>query len=351
MKKVAIVGYAQHPILENAGALNEVELIMPVVHQLFDELGISQNNIDFTCSGSCDYLQGAAFAFVEGLSAIQTNPPIKESHVEMDAAWAMYESMLKIQMGDADTALIYGFGKSSPGRLDSIISLQMDPYYISPLWPDRVSLAAIQARVLLEKNIITPEQMITAIIDARTNSKNNKNALVTELVDKEAYLASKKISTPLNEFDCPPISDGSSAMIIASEEKAYEFTDHPIFIEGIDHRIESSNIGSRDLSKPIGILASIEQLKLEKTKFDVAELHTQFSHEVPYLQSVLNLSDVPTNLSGGPLVGNVMMCAGLDAIGKTYEALKSNDLTNGLAHASSGPCLQHNMLVHLEKKS
>ena len=66
----------------------------------------------------------------------------------------------------------------------------MDPYYISPLWPDRVSLAAIQARVLLEKNIITPEQMITAVIEARTNSKNNKNALVTELVDKEAYLAS-----------------------------------------------------------------------------------------------------------------------------------------------------------------
>ena len=107
MKRVAIVGYAQHPILKNAGALNEVELIMPVVHQLFNDLGISQKDIDFTCSGSCDYLQGAAFAFVEGLSAIQTNPPIKESHVEMDAAWAMYESMLKIQMGDAETALIY----------------------------------------------------------------------------------------------------------------------------------------------------------------------------------------------------------------------------------------------------
>ena len=72
MKRVAIVGYAQHPILKNAGALNEVELIMPVVHQLFNDLGISQKDIDFTCSGSCDYLQGAAFAFVEGLSAIQT---------------------------------------------------------------------------------------------------------------------------------------------------------------------------------------------------------------------------------------------------------------------------------------
>ena len=37
MKRVAIIGYAQHPILKNAGALNEVELIMPVVHQLFND--------------------------------------------------------------------------------------------------------------------------------------------------------------------------------------------------------------------------------------------------------------------------------------------------------------------------
>ena len=39
MKKVAIVGYAQHKILPNAGALNEVELIMPVVHKVFADLG------------------------------------------------------------------------------------------------------------------------------------------------------------------------------------------------------------------------------------------------------------------------------------------------------------------------
>ena len=65
MKKVAVVGYAQHKILPNAGALNEVELIMPVVHKVFNDLGISQDDIGFTCSGSCDYLQGAAFAYVE----------------------------------------------------------------------------------------------------------------------------------------------------------------------------------------------------------------------------------------------------------------------------------------------
>ena len=77
MKDIYIIAYAQNPILADAKAANEVELIMPVVHEVFRQTGLSQKDIDFTCSGSCDYLQGAAFAFVEGLSAIQTNPPIK----------------------------------------------------------------------------------------------------------------------------------------------------------------------------------------------------------------------------------------------------------------------------------
>ena len=350
MKRVAIVGYAQHKILSKAGALNEVELIMPVVHKVFNDLGISQNDIGFTCSGSCDYLQGAAFAFVEGLSAIQTNPPIKESHVEMDAAWALYESMLKIKMGDADTALIYGFGKSSPGNLDSIISLQMDPYYIAPLWPDRVSLAALQAQLLLQQNKITQDEMMGAVIQSRENAASNSNALLTDLLSEQIYNADSLVSSPLRSLDCPPISDGASAMVIASEEKAYEFTDNPIWIEGIDHSIESSNLGSRDLTTSPTIQNAIQNLKLESINFDVAELHTQFSHEVPFLREILNLKNVPTNLSGGPLVGNVMMCAGLDAIGKTFEALTKDQLSNGLAHATSGPCLQHNMVVHLERQ-
>ncbi|MDA9340603.1 lipid-transfer protein [Gammaproteobacteria bacterium] len=351
MKKVAIVGYAQHKILPNAGALNEVELLMPVVHKVFADLGISQDDIGFTCSGSCDYLQGAAFAFVEGLSAIQTHPPIKESHVEMDAAWALYESILKVKMGDAETALVYGFGKSSPGNLDSIISLQMDPYYISPLWPDRVSLAALQARVLLEQKIITAEEMMAAVVESRKHAASNPNALITDLLSEDLYNSNNYKSSPLRALDCPPISDGASAMIIASEDKAFEYTDHPIWIEGIDHRIESSNLGSRDLATSPTIESSAKLLQLENINFDVAELHTQFSHELPFLQKLLNLGDVPINLSGGPLVGNVMMCAGLDAIGKTYESLVKNQLKHGLAHATSGPCLQHNMLVHLERQS
>ena len=54
----------------------------------------------------------------------------------MDGAWALYEAWVKIQTGEADTALVYGYGKSSPGDLRDVLTRQLDPYYLAPLWPD-----------------------------------------------------------------------------------------------------------------------------------------------------------------------------------------------------------------------
>ena len=55
--------------------------------------------------GSLDYLQGGPFAFVAGLDAVGAWPPMRESHVEMDAAWALYEAWVAIQTGEVDSAL------------------------------------------------------------------------------------------------------------------------------------------------------------------------------------------------------------------------------------------------------
>ncbi len=76
--------------------------------------GIDRKQIGFTCSGSCDYLSGGPFVFVQNLEAAAAWPPISESHVEMDGAWALYEAWVRLQEGDIDLALVFGSGKSSP---------------------------------------------------------------------------------------------------------------------------------------------------------------------------------------------------------------------------------------------
>src|ERR671914_2742109 len=150
MRDVAIVSVARAKQVRKERARNEVEILMPVVHEVLEDCGIPKEEIGFTCSGTCDFLAGQPFSFVSALDAVGAWPPIIESHVEMDGAWALYEAWVRLQHGDLDSALVYCFGKSSTGDLGEVLNLQLDPYYVSPLWPDPISLAALQARAFLE---------------------------------------------------------------------------------------------------------------------------------------------------------------------------------------------------------
>src|SRR5512143_2095586 len=157
MRGVAIVSYASAPN-RRAELRNEVEILMPVVHEAVERSGVARP-FDFTCSGSSDFLQGQPFAFVMALDAAGAWPPIAESHVEMDGAWALYEAWVKIQTGMCDSALCFGFGRASMGTLPETLTLQLDPYLVAPLGVDAISLAALQARALLDSGRHTAREM------------------------------------------------------------------------------------------------------------------------------------------------------------------------------------------------
>ncbi len=350
MRDVAIVSFAQSDCVRDAGANNEVELIMPVLRKALDAAGLeSAQDVDFTCSGSCDYLQGAAFAFVAGVDALGAVPPIKESHVEMDAAWALYEAWLKIQMGHAESALLYGFGKSSPGELPNVLSLQLDPYYLTPLWVDSISMAAMQARTMLDAGDITEADMAEVVARSRRNAKNNPHAQlkgdysVDQLLEEPTYLS------PLRKHDCCPISDGACAMVICTVEKAKEWGKPYAVIKGIDHRIETHHLGARDLTRSVSTEKAAEAAGVAKGKVDVAEIYAPFSHQEIILKKALGLDDnTDINPSGGVLAGNLMMASGLSRIGEVAMRIIKGEAQRGVAHATSGPCLQQNLVTVLE---
>lgn len=350
MQKIAIVAYSQSHCVPQAGASNEVELIMPRLREVFEQAGLRNvQDVDFVCSGSCDYLQGAAFAFVSGVDALGAVPPIKESHVEMDAAWALYESILKIRMGHAESALVYGFGKSSPGELPIVLSQQLDPYYLAPLWVDSVSLAAMQARLMLDSGSISEADMAAVVARSRSNALNNPKAQLAAQISVEELLQEEEFVAPLRKHDCCPVSDGASAMIICTEEKAKEWGKPYALISGIDHRIETHNLGMRDLTDSPSTRAAAVGAGAGSGNIDVAELYAPFSHQEIILSRALGLGEeTQVNPSGGVLAGNLMMASGLSRIGEVFNRIISGDATRGLAHATSGPCLQHNLVAVIE---
>mgnify|MGYP001821221174 FL=1 len=199
MKDVAIVSVAQGDHVRAEALLNEVEMVQPIIRAALDGAGADISDIDFTCSGSSDYLAGQAFSFVMTLDAVGAWPPIQESHVEMDGAWALYEAWLKIQAGHAETALVYGYSKASPGDLPRVLSRQLDPYYYAPVWPDSVAMAGLQARAMIDSGAITEAEMAEIAHRSRTAAESNPHAQVKGSAPVEELLEADYLSDPLRK--------------------------------------------------------------------------------------------------------------------------------------------------------
>ncbi len=349
MRDVAVVGFAQSASVRRETSGNEVEMLMPILQEVVRESGLARQDIQFTMSGSCDYLAGQPFAFVSALDAVGAWPPIVESHVEMDGAWALYEAWVKIQTGEADSALIYAFGKSSMGDLPEVLTIQLDPYYTAPLWPDAISLAALQARAYLEASGKSERDLAEVAARSRRAAASNPMAQIRKSADPAALLDSPYLVSPLRKHDCPPISDGCSAVLLAAGDLVKKARRKPAWIRGIDHRIEAHALGVRDLARSASTKLAGERAGVGKGRVDLAELHAPFTHQELILREALGLGDsVNVNPSGGALAANPMMVAGLTRIGEAATRLSAGAGKRGIAHATSGPCLQQNLVCVLE---
>ncbi|MET9210454.1 MULTISPECIES: thiolase domain-containing protein [unclassified Nocardia] len=336
--EIAVVGFAHAPhVPETFGTTNGVEMLVPCFQQLYADLGITKSDIGFWCSGSSDFLAGRAFSFISAVDAIGAVPPINESHVEMDAAWALYEAWVKLLSGQAETALVYGFGKSSAAAsIQQVLTMQLDPYLVGPLWPDAVSIAGLQARAGLDAGRWT-EQEMAAVAGG----------------DIDALLAAPYVADPLRAHDIAPVTDGAAAIVLAVGDRARELCERPAWITGIAHNIDAQALGGRDLTRaPSATAAAAAATRGDTTGFDLAELHAPFSHQQLILAEAIGLPAGTTiNPSGGALAANPMFAAGLERIGNAATAIISGGANRTLAHATSGPALQQNLVAVLESEA
>jgi len=348
---VAVVGFAQSPVVRRGETTTSgVEMLVPIFAEVLAATGLTKADIGFWCSGSSDYLAGRAFSFVQAVDAIGAVPPIAESHVEMDGAWALYEAWVKIQTGDAQVALAYGFGKSSAGELRRVLALQLDPYLVAPLWPDSVSIAALQARLGIEAGRWSEKAMAEVAARSRADATGNPQAQVAGEVAVADLLEQPYLADPLRAHDCAPVGDGAAVVILAAGDRARELCSRPAWITGFEHRIDSASLGGRDLTSAPSAAAAGRAAGAGGV--DVAELHAPFTHQELLLRGALSLGDqARISPSGGALCGNPMFAAGLARIGLAAREVMAGRSERALGHATSGPALQQNLVCVLEGRS
>ncbi|GAA1558062.1 thiolase domain-containing protein [Streptomyces globosus] len=343
-RDIAVVAFAQSDHRRRTDDLSELEMLLPVLDEVRERTGLRARDIGFTCSGSSDYLAGRPFSFTMALDGVGAWPPISESHVETDGAWALYEAWVKLRTGQADTALVYAYGKSSPGSLRDVLTRQLDPYYLAPLWPDSVALAALQAQALIDAGDTDEAALAAVAARSRAAAAANPHAQLAGTVPHGGHQV-----RPLRTGDCPPVGDGAAAVILAAGDTARRLCGRPAWITGIDHRIEAHSLGVRDLTDSPSTRLAAQRAGLFTAPVDTAELHAPFTSQEVVLRKALRLGrSTAVNPSGGALAANPVMAAGLIRIGEAAARIHRGASDRAVAHATSGPCLQQNLVAVLE---
>jgi acetyl-CoA acetyltransferase len=266
----------------------------------------------------------------------------------MDGAWALYEAWVRLLLGDIDVALAMGSGRSSTADPGLIYPMEMDPYYLAPLGADASSFAAIQARAVVDAGIVSERQMAEVAARCRRDAKQSDYAQVAGDFDVDALLAEPYVRSPLRRHDLPPITDGACAVVIARADKAREMCEHPIWITGFSHATELHYPGMRDLTASRSSTLAAKAAGVEEAAIEVAEIQAAYTHEEPVLVDALGVGDAVINPSGGPLAANPIMATGLVRVAEAARQIRDLGKHRTLAHSTSGPCLQQNLVCVLE---
>lgn len=337
MRRVAVVGVACD-LSPRSDGRNDAELLAPVVDRALAASGIAPGDIGVVGSASSEFLGGVVGSVMEAFDALPGWPPRTHSHLDADGAFALYECWLRLLAGEAEAALVCAFSRPLARDMARVLTLQLDPYVVGPLAPDATSVAALQARALLDAGRCN-EADLAAVVSARRSGMTPADAL------GRPYVAS-----PLRAPDCSTHCAGAAALVLATDELAGRSLGLPAWIRGIEQRIETQALGGRDLTVSRSTEAAAARLGLPGAEIDVLEVHAPFSHQELIVVDAIGSGAVGAlNPSGGALPADPLMATGLIRIGSAAESILRGDARRAVGHATNGPCLQHNLLCLMER--
>jgi acetyl-CoA C-acetyltransferase len=377
-RRVAVVAVAQmgHDELLN---LNIREIAYRVVKNLLTQAGISREEIGTIITSSSDYWQGISCSntyYYDAVGGYLKN----SSKTEEDGAFAFLYGYLRVMSGHFDTAIVHAITKMSEiPEPSTLTNLSADPFFQRPAGIDDLSAAALQANLYMAKYGITEEQAAKVVVKNLGHAQNNPLAFKKERVTVEQVLKSEELAYPIKALDCAPESDGTCAILLASEEKAKKLTERPAWVRGVGWSVDDYFLGDRDLLN--GALKRAAQkayamagISRPPGEIEVAEICEPYSfQELLWYEQLGFCGDgkggefidkgvtslngkLPVNPSGGVLAANPYAARGLirvaeaalQVMGKAQKRQVSGVKT-ALAHSTHGLAGQHHSVVILGK--
>lgn len=379
-KRVAICAVAQHKNDSDLWNKRFQGMLLDVLEDLQAQTGFNfeeETGVNTIVSCSDDVFDARTISD-NGVADVLGAHYRGEEKMAQEGLNAIGYAMSVILSGHQDTVLVMGHCKESQSESRNLCtSLAFDPFYGRPVGLDYLNCAALQARAYMAKSKLTDNHMAKIVVRARQWAAKNPYANAREAIDIGKVKASPMLCDPLRHLHSYPVSDGAVGLLLASEERAREFTDNPVWISGFANCMDSFFLGDRDLASSVALKKAAERaykkagIKDPKKAIDIVEVMDSFAYQQPMWLEGLGFckegqggkfvdeggpGEYRVNLSGGMLAGNPVMIGGLYRAVESVLQLKGAagdhqvpDAKCALAHSTTGPAGQFQTVLILER--
>ncbi len=133
---------------------------------------------------------------------------------------AVREAYLAIKSGEYDVAVVGGvekmtdiFGNEVLDMMSSLLDREWEAFFgATP-----AALAAISARKYMKDFNVKKEALAMMSVNDHANASLNPNSHFKNKITLDQALNATSVAEPLNLMDCSPVTDGASAIVLASE--------------------------------------------------------------------------------------------------------------------------------------
>ncbi len=290
MSKVAIIGVGNSKF----GVRNDVnvtELAFEAVKPSIDNAGVDTKDIEFVTVGTV----GAGAWYEEPLPAVVVAEYCgltKAGLARIEAACAsssaaFFAAYSAVASGQVDVAMAVGLEKMREVDTPTAVELiGRGGYYLWEFHNFGLTFPgyyALHATAHMAKYGTTEEDLAAVAVKNHKYASMNPVAHLQNKITIDDVLSSMVIASPLKLYDCCPLTDGASSVIVATEEKVKELkVDTPIWVAGLGFSSGTANLSKRP--DYVGLQAAViaGQMAYKKAgvtadQIDLAEVHDCFT--------------------------------------------------------------------------
>ena len=287
MDRVAIVGIG-HSRFGRRTDVNIGELAFESIKGAVDDAGVDKKDIANVVVGSAGgwYEESLPAVVVDEYSGLSGAGTMRVEAACASGSAALKSAYNSIMSGDGDLAMAVGVEKMT--EVDTATSIELIGRAGSYMWEFEnygmtfPAYYALYAVAHMHRFGTTEEDMARVSVKAHHYGSLNPLAQFQKEITLEKAMGSPVVAWPLKLYDASTLTDGSAAVILASEDVARKLTDTPVWIKGVGYSSDTANLSRRD--DYVGLKASFEagrkaysMAKVTPQDIDVATAHDCFT--------------------------------------------------------------------------